>query len=39
MFRDIDKERIAKKALRELRQKGAATTYFAEFQQLLFKTL
>jgi len=31
MFRDIDKERIAKRALGELRQKGATTAYFAKF--------
>ena len=38
MFKDINKERIAKRALRELRQKGATTAYSAKFQQLLFKT-
>jgi len=31
MFKDIDKERIAERALRELCQKGATTTYFAKF--------
>ena len=31
MFRDIDKEHIAKRALDRLRQKGAATAYATKF--------
>jgi len=31
MFKNINKERIAKKALGKLRQKGAAIMYFAKF--------
>jgi hypothetical protein len=31
MFGDIDKERIAERALQNLQQKGAATSYAAEF--------
>ena len=31
MFRDIDKEHTAERALTELCQKGAATAYAAEF--------
>jgi hypothetical protein len=38
MFRDINKEHIAERALKKLRQKGAATLYTAEFQAHSFKT-
>jgi hypothetical protein len=31
MFKDIDKERTAKKAIQNLKQKGAATAYAAKF--------
>jgi hypothetical protein len=31
MFKDINKKHIAKRALAELRQKGAATAYIAKF--------
>jgi hypothetical protein len=39
MFRDIDKEHTAERALDGLRQKGAATAYAAKFQQYSFRTL
>jgi hypothetical protein len=38
MFRDIDKEHIVERAFKKLRQKGAATSYTAEFQAHSFKT-
>jgi hypothetical protein len=37
MFRNINKEHIAKRAFKKLRQKGAATLYIAEFQAHFFK--
>ena len=37
MFSNIDKEHIAKRALGDLKQKGAATVYIAEFQQYSFR--
>ena len=38
MFSNINKEHTAERDLRDLRQKGAATVYVAEFQQYSFRT-
>jgi hypothetical protein len=38
MFGNINKKHIAERAFKKLRQKGAATSYIAEFQAHSFKT-
>jgi len=38
MFGNINKEHIAERAFKKLRQKGAAISYAAEFQAHSFKT-